>query len=276
MSAIARRLLSQAFLPRISSKWINYPVWFESKTLLVPQLSRKSFYTSSNAAIEPNEDTSTSSTSVETSVTSESSATTRQGNVSQSVDDFKPPNIFTNGIPFFSPTGMTLFRVIPAMFKKNANGNYVADNGGSLFVTFYPQSKEELHKFDTTKGHRIKIRAVDIGSVIEINPRQIVKDITIQGYGGHLQILPGDTEETLKLKGIPRKRFEDKPEFIEVEIPTGQFKTLQTLLTHAAPTLFGWQVLLDPRLLDKFMDPSTIQEEEMEKSRRQKESFFEF
>lgn len=234
---------------------LNHTIFFESR----------SFYT--GASFNPYR--SGSSTSLSNSIDNESSAEEKP--TTKSADDFESPNIYVNGIPFFSNIGMAMFRVVPARFRRNERGAFITNANGCLYLTFYPRSEVEINKFDTTKRVRFQIRAVDIGSILEIDAKKLDKEITIQGSTGHLQVRPGDDEGTLILKGIPRARFEDSPEFIETEIPTGQFKTLQTILTHTAPVLFGWQVLADPTLVYRFLD---TREERPKDAKPESDSFF--
>lgn len=192
----------------------------------------------------------------------------------KSVDDFSAPNIFMNGVPFFSETGMATFRVIPAMFKKTERGNFMTEFAGTLYITFYPHSEVETTKFDTKKSVRLRIRATDIGSILEIEATKFDKDTIIPAMNGCLQLSRGASPGTLRIKGIPRKRLDDTPEFVEVDVTTGQFRTLQTVLTHASPALFGWQVLLDPRLVANFMDPLSVKASDDDKVKEERLAFF--
>lgn len=180
--------------------------------------------------------------------------------------DFTSSNVFAQGVPFFATKGMALIRISPATFKKTPDGRFLSTTIGSLRVTFYPRSETEENKFDTQRALRISIRGVDVGSLLEIDAQKLENPTTVNGGYGTIEIAPKAADEQtgeaagLTLKGAVTNPTGETPSSVEVDITTGQFRTLQTILTHATPSLFGWQVLLDPSLVTKYMDADSLRE----------------
>lgn len=191
-------------------------------------------------------------------------------------------------LPLFSPTGMALFRVYPATFTQVPDGRFVAGFTGSVRFTFYPlnENSEISRRFDTSRPINMSLRGSEIGLLLDADPRNLTTPVIHQNAYGSIELLPQDElKEENRSEGLQKKiilrgrsgRPMAATSCVDVALTSGQFLTVQTLLKYVAPSLFGWQVLLDPTLTSNYMNLDFIRNlEEQRKHRKEIESMENF
>lgn len=238
---------------------------------LLLQQQQRSYWTEGNSYNNNNNNDSTYDTTT----------TTNNNNVDQTTPDspdsdlpkqqLPPSKIFSPSIVFYSDTGLAAFSIRQIVLQKHQPTVFNVKYPASLVARFLPSLVGGARRYDITRKVQIRIRPVDIGSILEIEPRKVTAPITVYGMDGQMEVLPGDTEGALKLKATPRytANNHETPETIEVQITTGQLKTLQTTLTHLTPSLFGWNVVGDPNLL-----PNFVSEQQQQQQPTESDAFF--
>lgn len=200
----------------------------------------------------------------------------RTNSIEISPSEINYTQVLAQSLPLFSETGMVFIRMYPTRFRYTPERKFIAAAPGHLRFTFYAPTTNasSLRKFDTSKSIQCVLRGVDIGLLLETDAQRLESPLIHQGPYGALEVFydtcfsPSDTEDPQKpsikkqlvLRGRSGRPATYGPQCVDVRISTGTFCTLQTLIKHAAPSLFGWQVLLDPTLATTYIDPAVLQQ----------------